>query len=430
MFGKKKPDVLIVGAGPVGLVAAITLARRGVGVRIIDEAWRSTHHTYGLALHPDAMKLLKELEVIEPILQEAYRVNSLGLYGGTERRGQLDLAALDESFPFVAVFPQSLLEKLLTEALAQHHVKVNWHHRMARMETADDHVQVTIDRLETESAGYAVNRGTTVIAASKKFRLPFVIGADGHLSLVRRQLKLDFPEVGKAQHFAVFQFSTDFDLEQEMRVILNPTNANVIWPLPHGRCRWSFELPDYDHPEQERKKSPLMVQLGGSYYPMLQEDNLRALLAERAPWFTGEIGDMIWSLVVRFERRLAERFGSGRVWLAGDAGHMTSPVGVQSMNIGLREAHQLATLVADELEGKPGARDDLQAYGQQRLAEWRKLFGIEGGLAPSDSTPEWLRPYAGELVLALPGSGAGHDLLVRQLGLKAELSGVARQAQT
>ncbi len=417
MFGKKS-DVLIVGAGPVGLVAAITLARRGVRVRIIDEAWRSTRHAYALALHPDAMKLLKELELIEPILQEAYRVNSLGLYNGTERRAQLDLAALDESFPFVAVFPQSLLEKVLTEALAKHHVKLQWNHRMARIETADDHVQVTIDRLEKQSVGYAVSHAAWVIAKSKEYQLPFVIGADGHHSLVRRQLRLDFPEVGKAQHFAVFEFSTDFDLEQEMRVVLNPTNANVIWPLPDGRCRWSFELPDYDHPEQERKKNRLMVEVGGVHYPMLEEDNLRALLAERAPWFTGEIGDIIWSLVVRFERRLAEGFGSSRVWLAGDAGHMTSPVGVQSMNIGLREAHELANLVADELEGKPGARDQLQEYGQQRLAEWRRLFGIEGGLAPSDMTPEWLRPYAGELVLALPGSGAGHEQLTRQLGLQ------------
>ncbi len=418
MFGKKKPDVLIVGAGPVGLVAANTLARRGVRVRIIDEAWRSTRHTYGLALHPDAMKLLKELEVIEPILQEAYRVNSLGLYGGTERRAQLDLAAVDESFPFVAVFPQSLLEKLLTEALAKHHVKVEWNHRMARIETADDQVQVTIDKLEKEAVGYAASHTAWVIAKTKDYRLPFVIGTDGHRSLVRRQLGLEFPEVGKAQHFAVFEFSTNFDLEQEMRVVLNPTNANVAWPLPDGRCRWSFELPGYDHSEQERKKHRPIVELGGAHYPMLGEDNLRSLLAERAPWFTGEIGEIIWSLVVRFERRLAEGFGSSRVWLAGDAGHMTSPVGVQSMNIGLREAHELATLVADELEGKPGARDQLQEYGQQRLAEWRRLFGIEGGLAASDKTPEWLRPYAGELVLALPGSGAGLDLLVRQLGLK------------
>jgi 2-polyprenyl-6-methoxyphenol hydroxylase-like FAD-dependent oxidoreductase len=417
MFGKKKPDVLIVGAGPVGLVAAITLARRGVQVRIIDEAWRSKRHAYGLALHPDSMKLLQELGVIEPILKEAYRVTSLGLYDGGERRGQLDLAALDKSFPFVAVLPQSVLEKLLTELLTKHQVEVQWNHRLSRIEPADNHVQVIIDKLQTEAAGYAISRHECVVGTSKEYKVPFVIGADGHRSLVRRQLKLDFPEVGRAQHFAVFEFSTDFDLNHEMRVVLNATNANVIWPLPGGRCRWSFELPDYDYPSRAEKKSPLLVEFGGAHYPMLEESNLRSLLAERVPWFSGNVGGINWALVVRFERRLVESFGANRAWLVGDSAHQASPIGVQSLNVGMREAHELATLVADELEGKPDVRERLQEFGQQRLVEWRKIFGIEGGLSPSAVTPEWLRPYAGDLVSALPGSGPGLDLLVGQIGL-------------
>jgi hypothetical protein len=89
-----------------------------------------------------------------------------------------------------------------------------------------------------------------------------------------------------------------------MWVVLNPTNANVVWPLPGGCCRWSFELPDYDHPEQERQKNRLMAELDNVRYPMLKEDNLRMLLAERAPWFTGRIDAINWRLVVRFERRL------------------------------------------------------------------------------------------------------------------------------
>jgi 2-polyprenyl-6-methoxyphenol hydroxylase-like FAD-dependent oxidoreductase len=77
----------------------------------------------------------------------------MGQLAGTERRAQLDLAALDEAFPFVAVFRQGLLEGLLTEALAKHHVKVQWNHRMARMEPGDDHVDVTIDKLEKDQVG-------------------------------------------------------------------------------------------------------------------------------------------------------------------------------------------------------------------------------------------------------------------------------------
>lgn len=417
MFGKTNPEALVVGAGPVGLVAALTLARRGVRVRIIDEALRPAAHAYGLALHPGAMKLLKELEVVEPILEEAYRVTSLGLYTGTERRARLELADVDEEFPFVAVFRQSMLEELLCDALAKLGVKVQWNYRMARMEPEDDHVTVDIHKLEKDTVGYAVSHTEWVIADEKSYQLPFVIGADGHRSLVRRRLGVEFPEVGKAQHFAVFEFGTDFDFEQEMRVVLTPGDANVVWPLPNGRCRWGFELPGYDHPEQERHKGRLAVELGSARYPMLEEENLRALLAERASWFTGRADDIKWRLVVRFERRLAESFGSNRVWLAGDAGHMTNPIGVQSMNIGIREAHELGTLMANALQGISDVPARLDDYNQSRQAEWQKLFGINGGLTPGDETPEWARPYANELVLALPGSGVGLDRLVRQLGL-------------
>ncbi|PIE19123.1 MAG: hypothetical protein CSA66_03135 [Proteobacteria bacterium] len=418
MFGKKKADALVVGAGPVGLLTALTLARRGVKVRIIDEAWRPAAHAYALALHPQALALLAELEVAGPILNEAYRVGGLALYAGAERKAQLKLGEGGE-YPLVPVFRQSLLEDLLAKALAKHKVKVEWNHRMARMMPKADHVEVTINKLDKESSGYAVSHTGWVVQNSKDFEVPYVIGTDGHRSLVRRRLGVDFPEVGHAQHFAVFEFTTDYDLEHEMRIVLNESDSNVVWPLPDGRVRWSFELSNYDHPDDIRTKNRLTIELGMDKYPMLEESHLRELLAHRAPWFTGKIEEIKWRLVVRFERRLTDAFGKGRVWLAGDAGHMTSPVGVQSMNIGMREAHTLANLVADSLAGKAGATKALQAYDSDRLKEWRAHFGITGGATAGSDTPGWLVPYAGELSRALPASGEPLAALLAQVGVKA-----------
>jgi len=417
MFGKKKPEVLVVGAGPVGLVAALTLARRGVRVQVIDEAWRPAAHAYALALHPAAMQVLERLGVAQAVKAAAYPVRSLGLYRGNERRAGLDLAALDPSTPFVAVFRQSLLEDMLTAELAKLDVKVDWNHRLARMIGRDDHVDVTINRLEKDSVGYAVGQTEWMVASSKDSEVPFVLGADGHRSLVRRRLEIGFPEVGKAQHFAVFEFSTDVDLKNEMAVVLNEGDANVVWPLPDGRVRWSFELPGYDHPEDDRHKNRLMVEVGGAKYPMLDEENLRELLATRAPWFKGRITEVKWRLVVRFERRLADAFGAGRVWLAGDAAHMTSPVGVQSMNLGLLEGFEAAGLMADVLQGK-GDEKGLEAYGKNHRASWQQLFGKKGAFKATDATPEWLAPYAGELAMALPASGAGLEAALGQIGIR------------
>ncbi|MCC6410003.1 MAG: FAD-dependent monooxygenase, partial [Planctomycetes bacterium] len=156
---------------------------------------------------------------------------------------------------------------------------------------------------------------------------------------------------------------------------------------------------------------------GSGRYPMLEEKNLYTLLEERAPWFDGRVEEIDWRLVVRFERRLATSFGRGRVWLAGDAGHMTSPVGIQSMNVGLREADELANLIADELGGAQRA-EGFTAYGNGRLEEWRRLLGLDGRDPATDDTPRWLRPFAQDLVPALPASGSGLAALARQLGLR------------
>jgi 2-polyprenyl-6-methoxyphenol hydroxylase-like FAD-dependent oxidoreductase len=85
---------------------------------------------------------------------------------------------------------------------------------------------------------------------------------------------------------------------------------------------------------------------------------------------------------VRFERRLAASFGRGRVWLAGDAAHLTGPAGMQSMNAGLAEAHQLATSIA-RIRGGQAGLEELEAYGRERLADWGFLLGLRGGLRPN-----------------------------------------------
>ena len=134
--------------------------------------------------------------------------------------------------------------------------------------------------------------------------------------------------------------------------------TDAVWPLPDGYCRWSFQLADFTAPESSRVKDRIGLQLGTSQFPVLAEENLHALLAERASWFGGRVDEIDWRIVVRFESRLAEGFGNGRLWLAGDAGHMTGPVGMQSMNVGLREANELARIIHEPAHGGRNAHGD------------------------------------------------------------------------
>jgi 2-polyprenyl-6-methoxyphenol hydroxylase-like FAD-dependent oxidoreductase len=169
----------------------------------------------------------------------------------------------------------------------------------------------------------------------------------------------------------------------------------------------------------DRFKSRLTTMLGEHFFPHLDETRTRELLRERAPWFEKGAMDIGWSIEVRFEHRLAESFGRGRVWLAGDAAHLTGPAGMQSMNAGLAEAQGLAARIKRIRDGQTGL-ELLDAYGRERLADWGFLLGQRGGLRPGASASEFVAKNAARLLPCLPATGAGLAPLAAQLGLEVD----------
>jgi 2-polyprenyl-6-methoxyphenol hydroxylase-like FAD-dependent oxidoreductase len=408
--------VLVVGAGPVGLYSALELVNRGLKVQIIDAEWRPAAHAYALALHPQSLELLADLGFAQPIIEHGYRVDRVTFFDGEIQKAQIDLNALPGRFPFVVVMPQSNLESAFAQWLKERGVKVQWNHRVSELTTSGDRGAATIDKWDKETMGYATSTTEWVIAKSFKLHYDMVVGADGHRSTMRRMLDIPFESVGRPEQFAVFEFETDADLGHELRVVLKDGLASVLWPLPGGRCRWSFQLPPDEEVDAERPKSRLAVQIGERVYPHLTTDYLRRMIAERAPWFRGSIRDVNWSLIVRFERRLASRFGQGRTWLVGDAAHLAGPAAVQSMNIGLREAHEVALRIAKVL--RDGASPTtLTEYSEERLREWQWLLRMGGGLAPTSEADRWVAAHAEAIQSCIPSSGPELRELARQIGL-------------
>ncbi|MFQ5630326.1 MAG: FAD-dependent oxidoreductase [bacterium] len=418
MFGKKQPEVLVVGAGPVGLLAALLLAKHGVRVEIVDKEERRAGHSYALALHSQTLALFNTLDLLDKVLEQCYRVQTVGLYEGIERKAELQLSALRPEHAFIAVLQQNTFEGILEEALKEHDVKVQWNHRIDHLLLHDEHVSLAKNRLDMESLGYIIARTEKVVMKSYKMEVPFVIGADGHSSYVRKSVDIDFNTAGETQHYAVFEFKTDYDLQNEMRLDFFDNTANVLWPMPDGYCRWSFQLLDYEASEASRKKDRFELQIGAEKIPMLDEDHLYEFLAERAPWFEGSIDEIRWRLLVRFERRLASAFGKGRVWLAGDAAHLTGPAGIQSMNVGLREAKDLADNIALILQ-KGETFELLEEYNRERLAEWRYMLGLKGGLTVGKQTDSWIGKHSEQLLSCIPASSGDLAKLAEQIGLKA-----------
>jgi 2-polyprenyl-6-methoxyphenol hydroxylase-like FAD-dependent oxidoreductase len=428
MFDELRPEVLVVGAGPVGLFTALALARRNVNVRIIDTGVWACTHSYALAVHPQALDLFAQLGLKERILADSYAVRRIAFCGLDGARVAVD--AGDAQHP-LAVVRQDALENLLEDELEKLGVRVGWRHEAAAIAQADDHARVTVQKFEKESRGYIVAHTEWVVAKTWEVEPRFVIGADGYNSRVRRTLDAEFPEVGPAQYFAVFEFKTDADLQHTVRVALDGGTMNVLWPLPGGAARWSFELPGYspaapdpvealrkagfgDFPSERQKDRVLLSH--GLDLPVLDEAHLREYLRERAPWFTGSIEKLTWRIVVRFERRLAKRFGAGRLWLAGDAAHLTGPAGVHSMNLGFWEGADLAARLESALRGGAGA-EALADYDARWQKVWRQLHGLERVPQPGPQTDAWVADHAPQILASLPAWGPAYEDMAARLGL-------------
>jgi len=186
MFSRKTPEVLIAGAGPVGLFAALVLTKRGIRVEIVDKDWRTGAHSYALALHPQSLPLLEEVGLLEHVLAQAYPVRSIGLYDGATRKAGIRLPGGTDSSTCLAVLRQDVLEDLFEEMLHHLGVLVAWNHEVAHVVSQPDRAEATVDKLEKDSVGYAITHAEWVVCKSTDVEVPFVGGADGHRSRVRR----------------------------------------------------------------------------------------------------------------------------------------------------------------------------------------------------------------------------------------------------
>jgi 2-polyprenyl-6-methoxyphenol hydroxylase-like FAD-dependent oxidoreductase len=393
-------QVLVTGAGPVGLFAALSMAERGIDVQVIDKEWRGSSHSYALALHPAALRLLDRLGVAEELVRKGRRVERMAFYRGDDPVGALNLTEQDEKFPFLLVAPQSALEQALEAQLKKRKVRLLWNHQLQSLESVADGVEIKVALMEKYSTGYPVTHTEWMVAKEIDVRSAFVLGADGYHSRVRKAINSRYEHLGQAETFSVFEFPCPVEIEPEARAVLRDDSLNVLWPLDGQRARWSFQVDPASPPEASLK-------------------TLNGFIRERAPWFGAKIEEIYWHTTVMFERRLADPFGSGRVLLAGDSGHITGPVGAQSMNVGMREADDLAKIFASVLQKGQGL-EMLERYQDERTAEWRQLLSPGKSLRARDGAPEWARRNADRLLPCVPASGEELRQLLVQVGLELD----------
>lgn len=417
---RSESEALVLGAGPVGLVAAAFLDASGLRVQVVDQALRTAARSYALALHPESLALLDDLGLTKGLLEHGHKVDRIAFYDEAERRAEVDLGRLDGAHPHLLILPQSELEGALARHLRGRNVPVEWNHRAQRLRL-DEPGQVSIDveRMVEESAGYGLIRTHSSLREPMTLHASCLLGADGCHSAVRRALDLAYLAQGSSETFGVFEVEADWDVP-EARVVLRGDgkdgDISVLWPLGDGGFRWSFQLPDA-LPTGPREKRRLMFRVDHEIFPHLEREELDRLLAERAPWLDPQaIRKVRWSVSLRFDRMLAQHFGRGGAWLLGDSAHLSGPVSMRSMNVGLREADVLRGWLHAILRGG-AARQVLEGYNDDRIAEWTWLFDLPATATAREDAAPWVRANAGRLVDALPAAGQSLVALADQLDI-------------
>jgi 2-polyprenyl-6-methoxyphenol hydroxylase-like FAD-dependent oxidoreductase len=403
MFSHPEPEVLVVGAGPVGLVAALFLQQYGVRVEIIDMHHRTTQHSYALAVHPRTLQALEETGLAGALINAGRKLTKVAFYEGRERRVEIDYSRLASTHPHLLVVRQSVLERTVEEALRRKNLKVLWGHRLQGLAVEGATVRSEIAKLDHVAMGYPIARSEWVVVRNETLRSTYVIGADGYDSAVRRMSHIEMEDDGVGQIFSVYEIEAAGELPAEVRVMVDPDLTSVYWPLEEGRCRWGFQIRD----ESEHSASM---------------ERLEQLIAARAPWCASRPTQIYWSTLGLFERRLTRSFGKHRVWLAGDAAHQAAPVAVHSMNSGLLEARELALRIS-RIQRAGGASSLLEEFSTEMHAAWQSLLGAGRAVRALPDASPWVQKNAARILDCIPASGDDLEPLLKQIGLTTAASG-------
>jgi 2-polyprenyl-6-methoxyphenol hydroxylase-like FAD-dependent oxidoreductase len=319
------PTVLVVGAGPVGLVAAAELARRGVSVRIIDKLAAPVPESRALAVHARSLDMLAQMGVVDELIETGVKCGGMELYSGRHQLFRLPLDSVDAAYPFSLNTPQSETERVLTAHLASLGVAVERGVELTALTQDSAEVRATLQHSD----------GTAEEATAG-----WVIGADGARSAVRHLVgdKLEGTFVG--EHLLLGDVLVDHDAEHPldattMYTFFAPAGPVLVLPFRGGRARVMAQI----HPDDSLDQENLLAEL-----QKIVDARVGGITLSQPHWLT------------TFELRhaLVRQYRHSRVFLAGDAAHIHSPAGGQGMNTGMQDAFNLAWKLASVIAGHAG----------------------------------------------------------------------------
>lgn len=331
-----KTQVAIVGGGPVGLFLACCLQKIGVSCRVFEKRSGPVEHSRSIGIQPVSLELFDNIGLANAFLKEGIKVKEGRAFCHEKQIGTLSFASCPPPYRFILLLPQYQTEQLLADHLQFLDTGVlHWNSTITGFNRTDQKVQLKVS-----------NNGR-----EEWIEADFVVGCDGKESFIRRQEGIGFTGKSYEDSYIMGDFSDNTSFGNSAAVFICKQGVIESFPLPGGRRRWVVKT--------ER------------YLPEITRQDIEQRVQNRIDHrLTGTENTMLSSFGV--EKRFSETMAKDRLLLAGDAGHIVSPIGGQGMNLGWLDAWDASLCLLECLSNEEKMEPILQAYSKRRLHIARK----------------------------------------------------------
>lgn len=346
-------DIIVVGAGPVGMLAALLAAQQGSSVLLLEQSPERPVQSRAIGITPPSLEILSTIGLSESFIAQGIAVRSSEAYGRSMRLGRIDFSGLDSDFPFVLSIPQDRTETLLEEAVrAQPSIRLLRGHQVTNCICEETHVMVS---------------GECADGGIFHYDGQYVVACDGGKSTVRESLGIPFEGAPQRYTYLMGDYEDTSGWGNEARFFLTPRGSVESFPMPDGKRRYVLRTPAF------------IKEYTGDYLAreLLNRTGINVQGVRR-----------IWESGFGVQRFQAHSFCQSRVFLCGDAAHLMSPVGGQNMNTGFADAELAAWLTRNLLDKRAPQSSVCRLYNRVRKqaavaavrrAGWMMLAGTSGG---------------------------------------------------
>lgn len=337
-----KNTVLIVGAGPTGLVLALWLTKQGIPVRIIDKNAEPVVSSRALGIQARTLELYQQMDLADEIIAAGHPTLQVNLWANGQKRGFLQLVKQGEKltpYPFLLIYPQDQHERLLIRRLEELGVVVERDTELIAFSDYPDHVNAQIIGPH----------------GKENYHVRYVAACDGGKSLIRHQLGLNFPGGTYSQIFYVADVVAKGDaMDGGAHISLD--QHDLAFLLSYGKPNQARLIGIV---REDRIESLETLTFDDIRHTAIQD---LGLSIEKVNWFS----------TYRVHHRIVPDYRVGRIFLVGDAAHLHSPAGAQGMNTGIGDAINLAWKLAAVIKNQ-AAEQLLDSYQIERRAFAEKL---------------------------------------------------------